>query len=82
MYCEFLALYNTNLVEQLLVMRRKKNANDDNDPPFFTIDYLQKLLSILEETQLFHLWLKKDLYLKSDLEKNNGEVDSIADKIN
>ena len=79
-YCVFLALCNTNLVEQLLVRRRKKNYNDDNDPPFFTIEYLQKLLSVLEETVLFHLWLKKDSYLKSDLERNNGEVDSIAEK--
>ena len=35
-------------------------------------------MGVIEQTLLFHLWLKKDKYLKSDFEVNTGEIDSRA----
>ena len=45
-----------------------------------TTDFLRGYYVVIEQTLLFHLWLKKDKYLKSDFEIENGNVDSRAMK--
>ena len=76
-YCIFLALSNSQLIEKLCTKKRKKRT-DEVITPNLTIDYLRGYFDVIEETLLFHLWLKKDKYLKSDCEIENGNVDSRA----
>lgn len=45
------------------------------DTPLILIDFLRGYLSVIEETLLFHLWLKKDKYLKSDFTVSEKMID-------
>ena len=78
-YCLFLALSNSHLIETLCTKKRKKRI-DEVVTPNLTTDFLRGYFGVIEETLLFHLWLKKDRYLKSDFEIENGNVDSRAMK--
>ena len=78
-YCLFLALSNSHLIDLLCTKKRKKRTGEENTPNLST-DYLRGYYGVIVETLLFHLWLKKDNYLKSDLEIDTGNVDSRAMK--
>lgn len=46
--------------------------------PLISIDYLRGYESAIEDTLLFHLWLKKNKYLKSDFIVSENMIDSRA----
>ena len=77
LYCVFLAMHNSYLIEELCKKRRKKIQQNENGP-YITKALLQQFFSILEDTLLFHLWLKKDKFLKTDFEVKRRDVDSKA----
>ena len=74
-----MALSNSHLIDLLCTKKRKKRSGEINTPNLST-DYLSGYFGVIVETLLFHLWLKKDNYLKADFEIDNGNVDSRAMK--
>ena len=78
-YCVFLAMHNSYLIEELCKKRQKKIRENDNGP-FITKALLQQFFSILEDTLTFHLWLKKNRFLKTDFEVKRRDVDSKAQR--
>ena len=76
-YCLFLALSNSYLITELCTKKRKK-SHDSSETFLLTQTFLRGYMGVIEQTLLFHLWLKKDNYLKTDFEVNPGEIDSRA----
>ena len=76
-YCVFLFLSNSYLIKALYAKKRKERETELSTP-FFITDTLRGYIGVIEETLPFHLWLTKDLYLKSDFEITNDNVDSRA----
>ena len=58
--------------------KERKKDNTKVDPPLLDTDILRNYPSIIEDTLLFHLWLKKDKILKADFEIYDNNVDSRA----
>jgi len=58
-YCIYLALHNSYLIDDLCMKRIKQIAQQDNGE-FFTEVLLYKFFKVVEDTLIFHLWLKKD----------------------
>ena len=78
-YCLCLSLSNSYLIESLCTKKRKKKSNE-LIASSLSKEYLKGFYGVIQETLLFHLWLKKDKYLKSDFEINTADVDSRAMK--
>ena len=57
-YCMYLALQNSYLVDELYKKRIKRIAQNDNGE-FFTEGLLYKSFNVVEDTLIFHLWFKK-----------------------
>lgn len=72
-------MHNSYLLEELCKKRKKKIQQNDNGL-YITKALLQQFFSILEDTLLFHLWLKKDKFLKTDFKVKRRDVDSKAQR--
>ena len=57
-------------------VRKDRKISQKDNGPFITKAILQQFFSILEDTLTFHLWLKKDRFLKTDFEVKRRDVDS------
>ena len=78
-YCIYLALNNSYCIQELCKKRfKKRDSHGDNSPPFITRDFLRSYCGVIEDTILFHEWLKQDQFLKSDFVVENNGVDSRA----
>ena len=77
LYCIYLALSNSYLVKELCTKKRKKAANEVATS-MLSNSFLRGYYCVIEATLLFHLWLKKEQYLKSDFTVNDENVDSRA----
>ena len=76
-FCVYLSLMNSYIICDLF--KRKKSKFDDlPNTPLLSIDFLRGYFGIIEHTVMFHLWLKKDNYLKSDFKVGDGNVDLIS----
>ena len=60
-YCVLLALSSSYLVKHICTKKQKRSANDI-DIPLLSTSFLSRYLSVIEDTLLFHLWLKTDNY--------------------
>ena len=78
-YCIYLALHNSYLIDELCKKRLKKVAQHGSGE-FFSKAILFKFFKTVEDTLIFHLWLKQDKFLKTDFEVRRRDVDSKAEK--
>ena len=78
LYCLFLALSNSYLIDNLI--KKKKKQTGDEPREDITVQFLREYKQVVEDTLLFYLWMKKDNFLKSDFEVPENEVDSRAMK--
>ena len=76
-FCVYLSLMNSYLISDLCKLKKRKHDDIDNTP-LITTHFLRGYFGMIENTLMFHLWLKKDQFLKTDFVVANGEVDSIA----
>lgn len=68
-FCLYLALSNSYCIKALCSKKRKQRDGENaRDVPMWTIDGLRAFKNTVEETIMFHQWMKKDLYPKSDFE--------------
>jgi hypothetical protein len=79
-YCFCLALSNSYLVEFLCTKKRKQYDDDsgDTEVPFITKEFLKSYYMVIEDTLIFHQWMKQNNYKKFDFITQPGEVDSKA----
>jgi hypothetical protein len=79
-YCFYLALSNSYVIDALCSKRRKKLPSDNGhrDTPLFTRDFLRSYYNVIEDTLLFHEWLKQDLFRKTDFETPQDNSDCRA----
>ena len=61
-----------------LCTKKRKNSANEVYIPLLSINFITGYLSVIEDTFLFHLWLKKDNYLKLDFKVQDNMVDSRA----
>ena len=61
-----MVLSNYFLIEDLCKKQRKKIDNDPNTP-ILTADLMRGYFAVIEETLLFHSWLKQDNFLNLTL---------------
>ena len=78
LFCLFLALCNSYLINNLLDKKMKKKSDDDVPAQKFTIQYLRGLKQVVEETLLFYLWMKNKKFPKSDFQVHDNQIDSRA----
>ena len=74
-----LALSNSYLIKHLVSKKRKK-MHDDDGTTLITREFLLKLYIVLIDTLLFHKWIKKDRYLKTDFDIIGNSHDSKASR--
>ena len=79
LYCLFLALSNSYVINQLCKKKRKRTV-DIPTTANLTLDFLRGYKQVVEDTILFYLWMKKEKFLKSDFEVVDDEIDSRAMK--
>ena len=80
-YCLFLALGNSFLINMLINSRGKRKRDDlNNDAQILNIPFLSKYFEFIQDTLIFHLWLKKDKYKKEDFYVKRRHFDSKASK--
>ena len=60
------------------VFQKRKRTCENDKTVLMTNKLLVKLAKVLEDTLTFHLWLKKEKFLKSDFETVVGSSDSRA----
>lgn len=74
-YCVYLCLSNSYCVKALCSKKRKRQKNQPHsEVPYVTRDYLRGFRQVIEETLIFHQWLKEDSYPRSDFDSGqNGE---------
>jgi hypothetical protein len=77
-YCLYLVLSNSYLVNFLCTKKRKKydNGSGDTEVPFITKEFLKSYYMVVQDTLIFHQWMKQDKYKKSDFIRQPNEVDS------
>ena len=75
----FMALSNSYLIK-ILCSKRKKRQDDNETPPMINRIFLLKLYIVLTETLMFHMWLKKEKYDKTDFITLPGTSDSKASR--
>ena len=76
----YISLINSHLICDLC-KKRKRKSDDVLNTPQLIIEFLRGYFGMIKHTLMFHLWLKKDSYLKSDFEVADGIVDSISKNI-
>ena len=78
-YCIYLALQNSYCIESLCKKKfKKRDCHGDENPPLITRAFLRAYCSVIEDTILFHEWLKQDEFLKTDFVINDNAIDSRA----
>ena len=78
LFCLFLALSNSYLINSLIKKKKKKKGDDPPEP--ITLQFLRDYKQVVEDTLLFYLWMKNEQFLKSDFQVKEGEIDSRAMK--
>ena len=78
LFCLFLALSNSYLIDKLIKKKKKKKGDNPAEP--ITLQFLREYKQVVEDTLLFYLWMKQEQFLKSDFEVKDGEIDSRAMK--
>ena len=68
---------NSDLVKCICKKKREKAGNEVNTP-LLSKYFLRGHLSVVEDTLLFHLWLKNDNDLKSNFTVKESIIDSRA----
>ena len=76
-YSIVLALSNSFLIERLCSKKRKR-GHDSDKAANISIKMLVKLVKVMEDTLIFHLWLKKDKFKKDYFKVYPGNTDSKA----
>ena len=78
-YCIYLALQNSYCIKSLCKKRlKKRDCHQDGNPPMISRDFLRRYCAVIEDTILFHEWLKQDEFLKSDFVISENEHHSRA----
>ena len=76
LYCIFLALCNSYLIRELLKKKRKRTENERSQN--ITLQNLRDFKTVVEDTLLFYLWMKKETFPKSDFEVRRNQRESRA----
>ena len=78
-YATWLALMNPHVIRKLCAKNKKKIKKDGTNGVIkITRQFLRAYTAVIEDTLLFHRWLKKERYLKTDFDVKEGENDSRA----
>ena len=76
LYCIFLALCNSYLIRELLKKKRKRTENERSQN--ITLQNLRDFKTVVEDTLLFYLWMKKETFPKLDFEVRRNQRESQA----
>ena len=77
MYCLSLALPNSYLIDKICKKERKKGLNE-SQTSLSSRHSLKEYYHMIEDTLLFHLWLKKKSFFGSHVEVKISDMDSKA----
>ena len=76
LYCIFLALCNSYLIKELMKKKRKRTETEPSKN--LTLQNLRDFKTVVEDTLLFYLWMKKETFPKSDFEVKKNQRESRA----
>ena len=74
LYCIFLALCNSYLIKELMKKKRKRTETEPSKN--LTLQNLRNFKTVVEDTLLFYLWMKKETFPKSDFEVKKNQRES------
>jgi hypothetical protein len=77
-YALYLAFMNPYVIEQLSKAKVKKLPSQQTATQYHTKHSLRYFATVIEDTVLFHQWMKQDNYLKSDFDVPPRGIDSRA----
>ena len=76
-FCIYLAMSNSYLIDELCTKKRKKSQMNSNIPQI-SRNFLRGYYNVIEDTLIFYAWLKQERFLKSDFEIVENQIDSRA----